>query len=104
MKNQIPVRTFVDWNGPPTRLDFQADLVAHCGTHAQGSSLYTLTLTDIATGWTECLPLLRRSPQEVVAALQQAGLLFPFPILGLDTDNGGAFINETLLAYSYSRR
>lgn len=59
----------------------------------------TLTLTDIATGWTECLPLLYKSPEAVLVALQQARELFPFPILGLDSDNGGAFINESLVAY-----
>jgi len=62
---------------------------AHCGTDIAGGYLYTLTLTDVATGWTECLPLLYRSRRTVQAALQQARLLFPFPILGIDTDNGG---------------
>jgi len=75
------------------------DLVAHCGTDIEGGYLYSLTLTDIATGWTECLPLLYRSQEAVLAALQQARLLFPFPILGIDTDNGGEFINESLIAY-----
>jgi hypothetical protein len=74
-------------------------LVAHWGGHPEGSFLYTLTLTDIATGWTECLPLLYRSPEMVEAALLQARTLFPFPILGLDTDNGKEFINEIILAY-----
>lgn len=63
------------------------------------STLYTLTLTDVATGWTECLPLLYRSQGTVLAALQQAHLLFPFPMLGIDTDSGGEFINEAVLAY-----
>jgi IS30 family transposase len=58
-----------------------------------------LTLTDRATGWTECLPLLYRSQETVLAALQQARLLFPFPILGIDTDNGGEFINEAVIAH-----
>src|SRR5690242_18217008 len=58
---------------------------AHCGTDIEGGYLYTLTLTDVATGWTECLPLLYRSQETVLAALQQARLLFPFPILGSDT-------------------
>ena len=58
-----------------------------------------LSLTDVATGWTECLPLLYRSQETVLAAVQQARLLFPFPILGLDTDNGGEFINEAVIAY-----
>jgi hypothetical protein len=59
---------------------------AHCGTDIEGGYLYTLTLTDVATGWTECLSLLYRSQETVLAALQQARLLFPFPILGIDTD------------------
>jgi integrase-like protein len=72
---------------------------AHCGTDIEGGYLYTLTLTDVATGWTECLPLLYRSQETVLAALQQARLLFPFPILGIDADSGGEFINEAVLAY-----
>jgi hypothetical protein len=77
----------------------EADLVAHCGADIEGGYLYTLTLTDIATGWTECLPLLHRSQEAVVAALQRARTLFPFPMLGIDADNGGEFINEVLVAY-----
>ncbi len=98
LKQQIPVRTFKEWNG--ARPGFlQADLVAHCGTDIEGGYLYTLTLTDVATGWTECLPLLYRSQETVLAAFQKACTLFPFPILGIDTDNGGEFINEVITTY-----
>jgi len=98
LKNQIPIRTFADWN--ETQPGFlEADLVAHCGIQAEGGYLYTLTLTDIATGWTECLPLLYRSRETVLAAFQRARALFPFTILGIDTDNGGEFINEEITAY-----
>ncbi len=98
LKQQIPIRTFEEWK--ETRPGFlEADLVAHCGTDIEGGYLYTLTLTDVATGWTECLPLLHRSQEAVLAALQRARTLFPFPILGIDTDNGGEFINEALIAY-----
>jgi Integrase core domain len=98
LKKQIPVRTFSDWN--EAKVGFmEADLVAHCGTHADGSYLYTLTLTDIATGWTECLPLLNRSQESVVAALKRAQQLLPFPLLGIDTDNGAEFINLELLSF-----
>ena len=98
LKQQIPIRTFEEWK--EIRPGFlEADLVAHCGIDIEGGYLYTLTLTDIATGWTECLPLLYRSQETVLAALQQARILFPFPILGIDTDNGGEFINESLMAY-----
>ncbi len=57
------------------------------------------SLTDIATGWTECLPLLNRNQEAVVAALKRARQLLPFPLLGIDTDNGVEFINVELLAY-----
>jgi hypothetical protein len=98
LKSQIPIRTFEDWN--ETRPGFvEADLVAHCGMSPEGGFLYTLTLTDVATGWTECLPLLNRSRETVLAGFQRARTLFPFPLLGVDTDNGSEFINEELVAY-----
>lgn len=98
LKKQIPIRTFNDWNESKPGF-MEADLVAHCGTNTEGSFLYTLTLTDIATGWTECLPLLNRGREAVVAALKRAQLLLPFPLLGIDTDNGAEFINMELLAF-----
>jgi site-specific recombinase XerD len=98
LKQQIPIRTFAGWdNARPGFLE--ADLVAHCGGNAAGSYLYTLTLTDVATGWTECLPLRARASELVVKALERARTLFPFPILGIDTDNGSEFINDDLVAY-----
>jgi hypothetical protein len=98
LKQQIPIRTFAQWH--ETGLGFlEADLVAHCGSQPEGSFLYTLTLTDVASGWTECLPLRSKNAEAVLSALEQARVCFPFPILGLDTDNGSEFINEYLLAY-----
>jgi len=98
LKKQIPVRTFTDWND--TQPGFlEGDLVAHCGYTVAGSFLNTLVLTDVATGWTECLPLLYRSQEMVIQALKIAKQLLPFKILGIDTDNGMEFINEKLLAY-----
>ena len=60
LKHQIPIRTFFDWSDLAPGF-VEADLVAHCGERAEGAFLNTLTLTDIATGWTECVALLRRS-------------------------------------------
>lgn len=77
----------------------EADLVAHCGHQTDGSFLFTLTLTDIATGWTEFLPLLNRTQEAVVAALKRVQHLLPFSLLGIDTDNGAEFINVELMAY-----
>jgi hypothetical protein len=98
LKHQIPVRTFADWK--EDRPGFmEADLVAHCGSSTHGTFLNTLTLTDIATGWTECFPLLYRSQEEVLQALSRVRHLLPFPLLGLDTDNGSEFLNSQLLEY-----
>jgi hypothetical protein len=98
LKHQVPVRTFAEWDD--VRPGFmEADSVAHCGGVAEGSFLSTLVLTDIATGWTECLPLLHRTHEAVLHALDQVQRLLPFPLLGLDTDNGGEFLNYPLLEY-----
>jgi site-specific recombinase XerD len=98
LKQQIPIRTFAQWDEAQPGF-LEGDLVAHCGGHSEGGCLYTLTLTDVATGWTACLSLLNRGREAVLAALQRARALFPFPILGIDTDNGGEFINEEVAAY-----
>jgi hypothetical protein len=93
LKQQIPIRTFQQWN--ETQPGFlEVDVVAHCETDVKGVYVSTLTLTDVATGWTECLPLLYKSQETVLEALQCARTLFPFPILGLDADNGGEFVRR----------
>jgi hypothetical protein len=98
LKHQVPVRTFADWE--EQRPGFmEADLVAHCGPSPHGAFLNTLVLTDIATGWTECVPLLYRCQEEVLLGLGRARRLLPFALLGLDTDNGSEFLNAQLLAY-----
>lgn len=98
LKRQVPVRTFADWS--EQRPDYmEVDLVAHRGGDAAGAFLYTLVLTDVATGWTECRPLLHRSQEAVLQALAHARALLPFLLLGLDTDNGGEFLNHQLLEY-----
>ena len=98
LKHQVPVRTFADWQD--NRPGFmEADLVAHCGIRAEGAFLNTLVLTDVATSWTECLPLLYRSGAEVIRAVGVARRVLPFKLLGLDTDNGTEFLNEDLVEY-----
>ncbi len=69
------------------------DLVAHCGPTADGSFVQTLTLTDIATGWTECAPLLVREQTLLTEVLGEVRKRMPFPLLGFDTDNDSVFMN-----------
>lgn len=98
LKRQIPVRTFADWNDVRPGF-FEADTVSHCGGQAVGSFLYTLTLTDISTCWTECAGLLGRTEADVTGVINELRKRLPFPMLGLDTDNGGEFINYELFRY-----
>ncbi len=98
LKHKVPIRTFAEWDD--VRPGFmEVDTVAHCGTRAEGPYLSSLVLTDVATGWTECLPLLRHGYADVLRALDQARGLLPFPLQGLDTDNGSEFLNVPLLEY-----
>jgi len=103
LKQQIPLRTFSEWED--TRVGFfEVDLVAHCGTSAAGTFLWSLVMTDVASGWTECFSLLQRSGKGVVMAIQQIQNSLPFPILGIDTDNGSEFINEDLVEFCKAGR
>lgn len=98
LKHHVPLRTFSDWDD--LRVGFiEADLVAHCGTSTEGSYLYTLTMTDVSTAWTECLALLYRDQDTVLRGLRLGRERLPFPLLGLDTDNGSEFLNYLLLGY-----
>ncbi len=79
LKQQIPIHTFQQWN--ETQPGFlEADVVAHCDADLQGDYISTLTLTDVATGWTEYLPLLYKSQETVLEAFEHVCQLFPFPV------------------------
>ena len=98
VRRSIPVRTFADWKDPRPGF-MEADLVAHSGETVAGSFVHTLVLTDIATGWTECVALVVREGALVVEALVRLRDAMPFPLRGFDTDNGSEFVNELVLAY-----
>ena len=80
IRRSIPVRTFSDWGDPPPGF-IEADLVAHSGPITSGAFLQTLVLTDVATGWTECAPLLVREQTLLVGVLEELRGLMPFPLL-----------------------
>ena len=98
IRRSVAVRTFADWNDPPPGF-VEADLVAHSGPSAKGSYVQTLTLTDIATGWTECAPMLVREQRLLTEVLSTMRRRMPFPLLGFDTDNDSVFMNETVKTY-----
>ena len=98
VRRRVPVRTFADWHEPAPGF-VEADLVVHCGESMAGSFASTLVLTDIASGWIECIALLVRDSSLIVDALERLRATLPFPLRGIDTDNGSEFINELLITF-----
>jgi hypothetical protein len=99
IRRSVRVRTFSDWNNPAPGY-FETDMVEHCGgAKLDGNFVHSLVMTDIATGWTECVALLVREQNLIVQGFAQAQTLLPFAILGLDADNDSAFMNETVFNF-----
>ncbi len=103
LKSQIPIRTWADWDDQ--RPGFvEIDLVGHDGGSLVGEHCFTLTVTDIATGWTLNQTVRNKAQKWVFAALETVLPQFPFPILGIDSDNGSEFINHHLLTWCIGRK
>ena len=98
VRRSVPIRTFGDWNDPALGY-LEVDFVAHCGVTLSGSFIQALVLTDVATGWTECVPVLTCDSALVIDAICTARGLFPFPVRGVDFDNDSTFMNERLVGW-----
>ena len=98
IRREVPIRTFNDWNNPPPGF-CEVDMVAHGGTSVAGSFIQTLTMVDIATGWTECVPLVRREGALVVEAIKYLQGQFPWLLIGVDFDNDSAFMNDVVVPW-----
>ena len=98
LKSQIPIRTWAEWSEDVPGF-VEIDLVSHEGGNSSGEFCFTLTVTDIATGWTINRSVKNKAAIWVFDALQHVIPQFPFPILGIDSDNGSEFINAHLLAF-----
>src|SRR5450755_1388818 len=98
LKDSIPIRTWAEWNDAVPGF-VEIDLVGREGGNAMGEHCYTLTVTDIATGWTENRSVRNKAEKWVFEALMDIRAAFPFPIIGIDSDNGSEFINWHLLRW-----
>lgn len=97
-RSAIAVKTFSEWEDvAPGSLE--VDFVAHCGGNLSGSFIHSLAATDVSSGWTECVPILIREQSLVVETIELLRKRFPFPVVGLNTDNDSSFINESLIKY-----
>lgn len=98
LKHAIPIRTFADWD--EQRPGFvEMDLVAHCGESTAGEYLHTLNVVDIDTRWTEPVALANKSQKVTFNGICAMRNQLPFPLLGIDSDSGGEFINHHLYDY-----
>ena len=98
LRSQIPIRTFAQWDERSPGF-CQVDLVGHDGGSQAGDFAQTLTLTCVHSGWTEVRAMRNKAQRHVFAALQDIRAVLPFPLLGLDSDNGSEFINAELTRY-----
>jgi len=100
LKHQIAVRTWADWT--EDRPGFcEMDLVDHSGGRViRGADhAWTLCFTDVHTAWTECVAVQNKAQVHVFEAIRRARARLPFPLLGVDSDNGSEFINDELRRY-----
>jgi hypothetical protein len=97
LKHHIPIRT-EHWDVTTPGFT-EIDLVSHSGNWADGEFLQTLILIDIHTGWDESRATVGKSQRAVCAALAEMRQALPFPLLGIDSDNGSEFINACIFHY-----
>jgi len=98
LKNQIPIRTFSDWNERQPGF-VEIDLVGHDGGDSHGDFAQTLDVTDVCTTWTETAAVRNKAQVWVFEALKDIRMRMPFPLMGIDSDGGGEFINDQLFRY-----
>lgn len=97
LKNQIPIRTD---NWDITQPGFlESDTVAHCGNSMAGEFAWSLTFTDICSGWTANRAIWTKSAVGVATQIKNVRDKLPFDLLGFDCDNGSEFLNDVLLNY-----
>jgi hypothetical protein len=98
LKHQIPIRTYAEWDDKRPGFG-EIDLVQHEGGNNRGDFACTLTFTDVTTSWTELAATPNKAQKHVFAALEGERQRLPFPLLGIDSDNGSEFINDELKRY-----
>ncbi len=102
LKNQIPLCTD-NWD-IKTPGFMEADTVAHCGNSMAGDFIWSVTFTDILTGWTENRAVWNKGAQGVISQVGDIEGKLPFELLGFDCDNGSEFLNHHLWSYFVDRK
>lgn len=95
LKHQIAIRTFFNWDERKPGF-FELDTVAHGGTSSSGEYCFTLNATDVYSGWVELRALQNKAHKWVKENTENIRTELPYPMKGIDSDNGGEFINYQL--------
>jgi len=98
LNHQVPIRTFADWDEAKPGF-VEMDLVGHDGGVACGEHCFTLDITDVATGWSLQCAVMNKAQTHVFTGIKALRRHLPFPLLGLDSDNGSEFINHQMKTY-----
>lgn len=101
-KKHIPLKTEFDNESRPGFM--HADTVAHCGDSLFGTYALSLTMTDIATTWTEERAVWSKGSSFVFEQIQDIEKNLPFKILGYHADNGGEVLNKRIFNYFQTSR
>ena len=102
LRHRIPTR-----GGPPntaTPGHVEADPVAHCGDTTAGDFVYSLTLTDLYSGWTENRAVWNKGTQGILDQLKDIEAKVPFGLKSFHADNGSEFLNRALYEHLTGRK
>lgn len=97
LKNIIPIKDFTTRVEKPGHVE--ADTVAHCGDSLSGRHIWSLTMTDVYSGWTDNRAIFGKGSDGVLDAIAQIHLRLPYKIVTFNTDNGTEFLNKQLVEY-----
>lgn len=101
LRHQIPIRT--EW--AEDRAGFlEMDTVALCGGTLDDRHGWMFDAVDIHTTWNEMRALPNRSEAATLLQIRDVEEHLPFPLCGLDSDNGGEFINHHLVKHLHARQ
>jgi hypothetical protein len=100
LRHQIPLRTEWDEKLPGY---LEVDTVALCGGTLDDRHSWMFDGVDIHTTWNEMRALPNRGEAATVLQIRDVEESLPFDLLGVDSDNGGEFINHHLVKHLQER-
>ena len=103
LKSSLPLKTWAEWTDQVPGFT-EIDLVSHDGGDNNGQHCWSLTVTDVATGWTDVLTVMGKGERGVAAALGDIHVALPFHLSGIHSDNGSEFINHHLAKWTDARQ